>query len=336
MQQQRERAAQLGCFQGSPRLSPSFALQAHSGRRGSELAAAVPCLGKPTRQHSLILTLSLPAPWHHPAPRQAPLSGRSGRGHRLLCPTAAPPPLPWALIVSRPLFSPLRCPPQPGRTVPQRPKGTSPRSQGLGLPAQQNLPVQQGWAPTPAARGYRLPKRPCCTLAFGRESEPGFQPRPIPTEGGLRKPRGSSSANLCWLPHAAAHPPDRVTPRPCYHPNVTPWAGAARFVPTRLAAARPRCLPCWLLVSLVPQGAFGGPLASSLGALSARHLWAKTGSPLSSSPSAAAVWPAQAKTAPAAAPRRPPQQERACPGQQPHSSCGLLPHAPQGCAGGQL
>ena len=47
---------------------------------------------------------------------------------------------------------------------------------------------------------------------------------------------------------------DRVRPCSCCHPNLTPRAGAAHFSPTRLAAARPRCLPCWLLVSLAPQG----------------------------------------------------------------------------------
>ena len=47
---------------------------------------------------------------------------------------------------------------------------------------------------------------------------------------------------------------DRVRPCPCCHPNLTPWAGAAHFAPSRLAAAQPCCLPCWLLVGLVPQG----------------------------------------------------------------------------------
>ena len=265
-----------------------------------------PTLGSPpgsTARFSPRLSL-LPGPWHQPAPRQVHLTGRLGRGHRLLSPTVALPPLPWALAVSQPLSSPHSCPPEPGRTVPQHPKGASLRPQGLGLLVQQNLPVQQGWAPTPAARGYRLPKSPCCTLACGRESEPGFQPRPIPTEGRLRKPRGSSSESLCRLPRAAPHPTDRLRPCPCHHPNLTPRAGAARFLPTRLAAARPRCLPCRWLVGLIPQGAFGGPLASSLGGLSPCHLWGKAGSLLSSSSSAPAVCPAQAKPALAVVPRR--------------------------------
>lgn len=69
-----------------------------------------------------------------------------------------------------------------------------------------------------------------------------------------------------------------------------PRAEAAHFLPTHLAAAGPRCLPCRLLVSLIRQGDFGGPSASSSGGLSSCHLWAKAGSLLSSSPSAPAVW----------------------------------------------
>ena len=103
-----------------PLLSPSFALQACSGRRGSKLPAAVPRHGKPTRQHSPILTPSLPAPCS--LPPTCPSAGTSqwpfAEGAQAAVPHRGPPPLPQALAVSRPLSSPHSCPPQPGRTVP--------------------------------------------------------------------------------------------------------------------------------------------------------------------------------------------------------------------------
>jgi len=243
-----ERAAQLGCSQGSP---PPFAIPccpAAVGAEDRELAAAVPRLGRPNRQHSPILSPSslLPGPGPSlPLSRQLSMASREG--------AQAAVPLP-----SRPLSSP-----QPGRTAPQPPEAGSLRAQGLGLPARVAKPPHaQGWAPMGLFSGKPLPASPCCCA-----------------------PRCP-----CW-PHL------------CQQPKLTLRAGAAHAVPTRLAVARPHCLPCWLLLSLARHGAFGGPSASGPRSLSPRHLWAKAGSLLRASPSAPAARPAQAEPAPAAAPR---------------------------------
>ena len=135
----------------------------------------------------------LPAPCLQPAPRQAPLSGRSRRGHRLLSPTVAPHLFPRRWRSPDPSHPRTAAPLSQAGPCLNVQRGPLSGPRGLASPVQQYLPMQQGWAPTPAARGYRLPKSSCCTLAFGQESEPGFQLRPIPSEGGLRKPRGSSS-----------------------------------------------------------------------------------------------------------------------------------------------
>lgn len=201
----------------------------------------------------------------------------------------------------------------------------------MAPPVQQNLPVLlAGLGSDPCSTRLPPPQKPLLHPGFWPGERAGLSAETHPYRRGSLQATGLFRKPLSASP---CFPTDRARPRPCYHPNLKPRAGAAHFVPTRLAAARPRCLSCRLLVSLVPQGAFGGPLASSLGGLSPRHPWAKAGSPLSSSSSAPAVRPVRAKPAAVAAA---PQQECTCPGQQPHGNCGKLPRPPEGCVGGQL
>ena len=91
--QQRERAAQLGCFQRFPLSFPHPLLyrptvaeeeaswQQQSPATGSPPGSAARFIPRPSL---------LPGPWHLFGPWQAPLSDHSRRGHRLLSPTAAP------------------------------------------------------------------------------------------------------------------------------------------------------------------------------------------------------------------------------------------------------
>lgn len=190
-----------------PLLCPSFALQACSGRRGSKLAAAVPRLGKPTRQHSPIPTPSLPAPWALALTR--PLAGTSqwpfGEGAQAAVPHHGPPLLPWPLPVSQPLSSLHSCPPQPGSTVPQRPEGASLRSQGLGPPRAAKSPCaasRAGLRPL-QHEATASPKAPAAPwLLAGRASrafsrDPSLQKGVFASHGALQK----TSVGFPMLPH---------------------------------------------------------------------------------------------------------------------------------------
>ena len=239
----------------SPLLSPSFALQACSGRRGSKLAAAVPRRGKPTRQHSPILTPCLPAPWHQPAPRQAPLSGRSRRGHRLLSPTVA------AHLFPGRWRSPDPSPPRTAAPLSQAgpclsiQRGPVSGPRGLASPCCKSSPCSRAGLRPLQHEATASPEAQAAHWLLGGRASQAFSRDPSPQKRGASQATGLFFRSLCQLPHAAPRPTGRVRPRPCYHPNLTPRAGAACFIPTRLAAARPRCLPCRLLVGRVLQGA---------------------------------------------------------------------------------
>ena len=247
-----------------PLLSTSFPLQACSGRRGSELAAAVPRLGNPTWQHSPILTPSLPAPWLlAPTCRSADTSQRPfAEGAQPAVPHCRPPTsalgaggLPTPLLPAQlPPSARQDRGPTSGRGQAQVPGAWPPRA---AKPPWAAIPLHAaGLGSDPCSTRPPPPQKPKLHAGFWPAEQARLSAETHPHTRQASQATSPFFRRLLRLPHAASHPTGRLRPCPCRHPNLTPRAGAARFLPTPLAAARPRCLPCRPLLGLVPQGAF--------------------------------------------------------------------------------